>query len=225
MQGWRALLVSALGMAIVAGATPASAGSDDGFSARFDLRRASTSQTVLILTGSSGANRLTVSGGPAGELILSSQAGVPSPGPPCVQNTPSEVTCPPGHASALRVIGLGGNDDVRLLPGAPLFLDFRGGSGNDIAVGAGLVDILSGGGGRDRLDGKGAGDELNGLGGNDTLLGGLGRDLLRGGAGHDRLIGGASGDGLNGGAGRPDVCSGGPGHDLFKRGTCEAGGQ
>jgi Ca2+-binding RTX toxin-like protein len=224
MWSWRAILVSAIGMTAAAGAAPAVAGTGDDPGFRLALRGAATSQVALILTGSNGANQLTVSSGPAGELILTSPGAVPSPGPPCTQDTPNQVTCPPGHATLLRVIALGGNDVVRMIS-APLSLDFRGGAGNDIAIGAEFVDALSGGGGNDRLEGRGAVDELNGGGGKDRLTGGLGRDLLLGGAGRDKLLGGPSGDALNGGGGRPDTCVGGPGHDLFKSGTCEAGSQ
>ena len=63
--------------------------------------------------------------------------------------------------------------------------DFRGGLGDDRAVGGTREDFLSGGAGRDILSGRAADDFLRGGNGDDVLGGGEGDDRLDGGQGVD----------------------------------------
>lgn len=73
------------------------------------------------------------------------------------------------------------------------------GSGNDLIIGNGSINILKGGGGNDVIGGR-AGD--------DALIGGDGADWLWGEAGNDRLTGGA-------GADRFGFERNQPGHDVI----------
>lgn len=114
----------------------------------------------------------------------------------------------------------GGNDTVRLLPGAtedgssevPFTLDsfLTASEGRNRFEGGDGQDILVGGSGRDTLRGGKGDDVLIGRGDDDVLDGGTGDDVLYGGAGDDRLIGSAGADLLHGGSG-DDTVDGGPG--------------
>ena len=133
----------------------------------------------------------------------------------------------------------GGNDTVRILPGAPFAL-LIGGAGNDTLTGGDARDalfggdgddVLVGGAGGDFLDGGNGRDHLDGQGGDDTLQGGLGDDLLVGGRGVDAASyldrdGGVGvflnpDDGVSGAAGEADLLRdleqalGGSGDDVL----------
>lgn len=105
----------------------------------------------------------------------------------------------------------------------------RGGSGDDVLIGAGMNERLEGGPGNDRLLGGSGRDVLHGGVGRDTLVGGReadtlagadGPDILHGGEGPDALRGGGGNDALDGGAGRDELV-GGKGGDTatFTRST------
>src|SRR6267378_3459899 len=76
------------------------------------------------------------------------------------------------------VRGGAGNDTIRGGAGND---HIRGGKGDDQLSGGDGDDLLIGGGGRDQLTGDGGDDELDGGAASDILAGGLGKDLLRGG--------------------------------------------
>jgi Ca2+-binding RTX toxin-like protein len=121
-----------------------------------------------------------------------------------------------------RLVGrmAGGNDTVRLLPGAtedgseeiPFTVDafLEASSGRNRFEGGDGDDVLVGGSGKDTLRGGKGDDALFGRGDDDVLDGGAGDDLLYGGDGNDRLIGSAGADLLHGGSG-DDTVDGGPG--------------
>jgi Ca2+-binding RTX toxin-like protein len=62
------------------------------------------------------------------------------------------------------------------------------GSGNFVALGNALGNVLTGGAGNDTLNGMAGSDTLIGGDGNDVLAGGLGDDVLQGGAGNDAFL-------------------------------------
>lgn len=92
--------------------------------------------------------------------------------------------------------------------------DFHGDAGNDIIVGAGLMDYLYGDTGNDHIYGGDAMDYLDGGAGNDQLDGGSANDRLNGHTGDDHLNGGKGNDSLFGGAG-DDTIFGGLDNDVI----------
>lgn len=86
----------------------------------------------------------------------------------------------------------------------------------DTLLGLSGNDQISGFSGNDYLTGELGSDTLNGGDGDDTLSGGVGTDLLIGGAGSDLLYGGAGNDTLDGGEGIDAYAfEWGMGHDLI----------
>ena len=121
--------------------------------------------------------------------------------------------------TGIRVLSLGGNDQVQL-EGLTASTLVDGGSGNDKIDGSKVVKAhleLHGGSGNDDLRGGGAADYLSGGEGNDDLRGGDGADWMLGGLGKDALFGDAGADVLYGGEG-DDVLKGGSGDDRLVRG-------
>jgi uncharacterized secreted protein with C-terminal beta-propeller domain len=137
---------------------------------------------------------------------------------------------------SVQIVGGSGADQISFnVPNKDLWVDVRGGAGNDtISGGAGHDhirggkgddqlsggdgdDLLIGGGGRDQLSGDGGDDELDGGAASDILAGGLGKDLLRGGRGADQEHGGFDDDVIYGNQGR-DTLWGGAGADLLAGG-------
>jgi VCBS repeat-containing protein len=118
------------------------------------------------------------------------------------------------------VDGGSGNDliDARAVTCSLVFLDLRGGAGNDIVIGGAGNDVLDGGGGNDLLLSGAGNDRLTGGSGSDILLGGFGNDVLKGEDGSDILLGGSGDDCLNGGNGS-DILIGGPGDDGLNGGS------
>jgi Ca2+-binding RTX toxin-like protein len=107
---------------------------------------------------------------------------------------PSEVFCPPGGISLVRVDVGEGQDEVRAeLALASLVV---GGNGADRIVTGPLNDTVNGDEGNDEVR---TGD------GNDTLVGGGGDDVLNSATGNDVLQGGLGADALDAGPGDDDV--------------------
>ncbi|NQV23047.1 MAG: hypothetical protein HQ518_01660 [Rhodopirellula sp.] len=156
------------------------------------FRRSVIAVSVLEITGSTGADVLTV---------LNSGGAVATP---------------------ILFIGGGGNDlfDASLATGSTTLLGgagndtLTGGTGDDFIIGGSGKDILSGGAGADQLYGRSGPDTLTGGEGNDTIGGGSGSDRIEGGQGADFLTGGGGFDTISGGDGS-DRIFGGPGKDLL----------
>jgi hypothetical protein len=119
---------------------------------------------------------------------------------------------------------------VKFGPGADMF---RGGSGNDVAIGGPGNDVLTGYAGNDKLVGGPGSDVLTGDrdysfdpkpgGGNDVMIGGARRDYIHPGSGRDKVLAGGGNDivgsavdkdrdVLNCGAGRSDSLLGANSH-------------
>jgi Ca2+-binding RTX toxin-like protein len=191
---------------------------------------ASQDEVTLVLFGySAHSDQVTVSGGPSGELIVSAAQGIVATGTPCTPESSTQITCPPGYASRLKVRTLGGDDVLIATPTTPVGVTFLAGPGNDSGTGGNQDDLLVGKGGNDVLSGEGGTDFIVGGAGRDRLFGGDSNDHLNGSGGRDQLFGGPAADRLLGGAGGFDKCVGGPGRDLFpgnplaRFGTCEDG--
>lgn len=88
-------------------------------------------------------------------------------------------------ASFSNIGGFTGN--ISIAVGAAIE-NAKGGSGNDVIAGNGVVNRLTGNGGNDRLYGYAGNDIMNGGNGNDQFFGGVGNDRLVGGAGTDRFV-------------------------------------
>ncbi len=179
---------------------------------------------VVVLTGTAGDDRLTVSGkanmqleGGAGNDVLTGGAGVN------------------------KLIGGAGNDSYIIRDSDDTIVEAAGGGsdvvyayvnhtladnvenlklqdGATVGVGNGLANGITGTTQADSLSGLGGDDDLRGRDGNDTISGGDGADKLYGEAGADRLDGGAGNDSLYGGDGN-DVLIGGAGSNRFEGGA------
>ena len=179
---------------------------------------------VVVLTGTAGDDRLTVSGkanmqleGGAGNDVLTGGAGVN------------------------KLIGGAGNDSYIIRDSDDPIVEAAGGGsdvvyayvnhtladnvenlklqdGATVGVGNGLANGITGTTQADSLSGLGGDDDLRGRDGNDTISGGDGADKLYGEAGADRLDGGAGNDSLYGGDGN-DVLIGGAGSNRFEGGA------
>jgi Ca2+-binding RTX toxin-like protein len=131
---------------------------------------------ILTVTGDEVDNTISVSRDAAGRLLVNGGTVPVRGGTASILNT-----------SLIRIIGLGGDDFLRLdeangfLPTANLL----GGVGND---------TLIGGAGDDEIDGEAGDDSLFGKGGTDRVLGGPGKDFVSGGTGGDQLFGGDDDD-------------------------------
>jgi Ca2+-binding RTX toxin-like protein len=137
------------------------------------------SNGVLTVTGDSLDNNITLSRNAAGNILVNGGAVTIGGGTATVGNT-----------TAIKVLGLGGNDVLTIsevngaLPKADLF----GGAGNDVLTGGSGNDQLFGESGNDTLLGKGGFDLLFGGNDNDTLTGGDADDQAFGQSGNDRMI-------------------------------------
>lgn len=156
------------------------------------FRRSVTAVSVLEITGSAGADVITVldSGGAVGTPILFIGMG------------DSDLFDASLATGSTTLLGGGGDDTL------------TGGTGDDFIIGGSGKDVLSGGAGGDRLFGRSGPDALTGGEGNDTIGGGSGRDTIAGGMGADILIGGGGFDTISGGNGS-DRIFGGPGRDVL----------
>jgi uncharacterized delta-60 repeat protein len=190
----------------------------------------------LIVDGTPGADRITVSPGPDATSVRVTVNGV-------------TTTRPLAGATALAVNGLAGNDRLEVAAALKLPATIDGGAGNDRLLGGGGNDVLLGGDGADVLDGRGGADLFRGGAGTDTadytlrrnalfvgigssaddgekgegdnvysdvenVWGGRGNDTIRGSAANNRLVGGAGDDVLVGRAGN-DTLLGGDGNDTL----------
>jgi Ca2+-binding RTX toxin-like protein len=84
--------------------------------------------------------------------------------------------------TSVQVVGLGGNDLIRLNRGTEPLLKttkVRGGAGDDILIGSSGDDALYGEDGHDVLRGNPGNDRLDGGPGNDQLIGGRGNDRFQ----------------------------------------------
>ena len=104
-----------------------------------------------------------------------------------------------------------------------IFLEMRGGEGNDTITGSDSNDdifgdagddSISAGAGEDSVDGGAGLDTINGGNGNDSLFGNLDNDVITGGDGNDTVDGGFGHDNINGQNGT-DTIDGGFGNDTL----------
>jgi Ca2+-binding RTX toxin-like protein len=131
---------------------------------------------ILTVTGDDQDNTISVGSDAAGTLLINGGSVPVTGGTPTIGNT-----------SQIRMIGLKGNDDLRLDDSAiiPTPANILGDEGDDTLIGAFGDDELEGGSGNDSL----FGDR-----GRDRLVGGAGNDFVSGGLGDDRLFGGENDD-------------------------------
>ena len=188
---------------------------------------------VIVLTGTAGDDRLTVSGkanmqleGGAGNDVLTGGVGVNTliggAGNDSYIIRDSDDTIVEAAGGGIDLVyayvnhTLAANvENLRLQEGATV------GVGNELAngiVGSSQADSLSGLGGDDDLRGRNGDDTLSGGDGADKLYGDAGGDRLDGGAGNDSLYGGDDDDVLIGGAGS-NRFEGGPGADTMVGGS------
>ena len=134
-------------------------------------------------------------------------------------------TFPAADVTAIRFVGLGGDDFFTNATSLPSFVfghagndTLIGGSGNDRIIGGTGNDTLSGNAGDDEIRGGADGTKIiNGGSGNDRLFGGSGLNTLRGGNGDDIIYGGALDDSVFGDAGN-DLLFPGQGNNLVRGG-------
>jgi Ca2+-binding RTX toxin-like protein len=110
--------------------------------------------------------------------------------------------------SAIRIFGEAGHDCITTGSGITaldVYLEVRGGSGNDSIVGGDNFDNFFGEDGNDTIRGNAGGDLLVGGAGDDSIDGGSGDDTIHGDAGNDTLVAGAGFDGVAGGEGIDSV--------------------
>ncbi len=142
--------------------------------------------SVVVFTGGSGVNSLTLSAGP-GNLLQHNLATGGNLVSAVDMNSlaAGEQTIEVGSIVSLNVFGGTENDfvDASLLN---IAVSLYGGLGNDILLGGAASDDIRGGDGDDTLEGNGGDDFLDW---NDPEQS-LGNDVLRGGAGNDSLLGG-----------------------------------
>ena len=174
---------------------------------------------VLVVTGSDGVDRISVSGGPGPYGYTVSETSGVTAGPGCQPVVYFSVTCErvagPDDSFSVLIDGLGGDDEIlRDYQGISSGEDpavIRGGAGNDFIGGAPGPDVIEGGPGNDVLDGQ-LGDDLVIGGSLDPAPGeDPGHDAVFGGPGSDVLV-----DGDLDGAG--DTTAVGP--DTLGGGSC-----
>lgn len=167
--------------------------------------------STVVVSGSAGADDLTLRAGPSNSVIGPLDVTVSDPVAPvtpngagCTQAGPHAVHCS-GPDVAHAVVATGAGDDrvrLRKAPGADRLEDVR------VRLGEGA----------DRLAGNASFVTADGGPGDDVLRGGRGQDRLVGGGGHDDLDGGPASDVLADGddPNHPDadvLDGGGPGQD------------
>lgn len=208
--------------------TPTKATATKATVAKVATVKATMARGVLKVTGTAGADLITLeavpaddSGGVARLVIRSAK----SPGETVLRSDALS------DLKAIRVDAGKGNDHVEVMDAGGLLLgkdvSIAGGAGDDTLVG-GLGrerlfggagnDSLAGNGGHDDLEGGTGDDALDGGSGDDYLAGGAGNDMILGGEGHDALLGGRGADTLLGDAGR-DYLAGNAGNDNLTGGA------
>lgn len=194
-----------------------SCGPSGGGGTAVELYRSITGAASLIVTGSKGADDVTVSFSAGGYLVAGASAGVdvrlgePGSGICSRDRAANAVHC--GGTASEILASLGSGDDTFTVAGSapagvPATID--GGAGSDTLRGAPGHDTLYGGRDRDP-------DTLEGGGGNDVLYGvnifhprrDSGAAQMIGGPGDDLMIGGqpCNGDLFDGGPGDNDSAS------------------
>lgn len=149
-----------------------------------------TSNGNLIITGSNGADTVSVSEGYNNDYTV------------LVNGRSTSVKKSQVWANHVYFYGNAGNDSFGFAyDSVPLRLVARGGAGDDRIFGGRMNDLIYGNGGNDYLHGGAGNDTLHGDAGNDTLFGGAGNDVLMGWDGNDSLYGDAGKDSLYGGFG------------------------
>jgi Ca2+-binding RTX toxin-like protein len=170
------------GIAALAIATPANAGTVTRSGTTLTYQAASGEVNTPQIAGSTQTQTITVDDG----------SSTIAPGDGCAQDPSSaRVVCPQAGIALVR-LRLGDLDDrlasltpdnaITLPRGVRLEVD--GGPGKDSVIGTKGNDVLSGGSGADKLFGSGGADMLRGGPGNDRLTG---FGTLDGGAGDDFL--------------------------------------
>ncbi len=131
----------------------------------------------LQIVGTDGRDiiHISQSGSGGGSLHVNAHFNVPNGGGSTI------YTFSLSAVTSIRIIGCGGNDDLKINNQVTVSAFIDGGEGNDTVWGGGGNDILLGGEGNDTMDG---GD------GRDILIGGLGADNMKGGDHDDVLIAG-----------------------------------
>jgi len=207
MRRWTVVL--GLGLAALAIATPAQAGT------------VTRSGTSLIYQAAVGEQNLLQVRFFSGTVSISDRYEI-APGAGCATDPDNATTgCPTSGVTAL-VLRLGDRNDELKSVGPALQVDLPrslklnvdGGTGKDSLIGTKRNDELTGGSGADKVYGSGGEDKLKGGSGNDRLTG-FGR--LDGGSGNDFL------EAFYGFAGEktphPSTILGGPGNDHVLTGN------
>ena len=135
------------------------------------------------------------------------------------------VSFPAEDITAVRFVGLGGNDRFTNETSIPSFAFGHagddiliGGSGNDRLVGGSGIDELFGNDGDDSISGGAGGTKtIFGGNGNDTIFGGSELNTIRGGNGDDIIYGGNLADTIFGNAG-DDLLFPGHGENVVRGG-------
>jgi Ca2+-binding RTX toxin-like protein len=150
------------------------------------FRRSIAFVTVLEITGSAGADVITIlnSGGAVATPILFTGEGG------------ADLFNASVATGSTTLIGGGGDDTL------------TGGTVDDFIIGGSGNDVVAGGEGDDRLDGRSGRDTLTGDSGNDTIRGGSGRDEIEGSQDADVLVGGGGPDTISGGDGADRIFGG-----------------
>ncbi|MEZ5350772.1 MAG: Ig-like domain repeat protein [Microthrixaceae bacterium] len=171
-----------------------------------DLSGASTSDAVVAIAGTDGADNITTAtgkdriDGEEGSDVIVAGGGVD--------------TIDGGEGADVIQTGSGGGS-VDAGPGDDAVF---GGSGRDVVLGGSGSDWVNGDAGDDRLDGEAGNDLIDGGTGADRLSGGDDADTLFGQSGDDRLLGDGGNDLADGGDGA-DRVFGGDGDDTVRGGT------
>lgn len=155
------------------------------------------SRVKLVLAGSSGPNRVSVSWSKATNTYAIDSSGPLEIGAPVCANpadNPNQLICDAAPIVSVQVNAWTGDDQVRVSRSVRIPVVLLGGPGNDLLAGGEGPDRLIGGSGRDVLVGHRGRDFLSGGTQSDFLFGGPGNDLLFGGPGLDRLLGGGGHD-------------------------------
>ena len=165
--------------------------------------------TELVITGTNGADDITVAPGVSnGVVTVTGVEGV------------TDGTAFDG-VDSVRVKLLQGNDRGEITgllkdtSGNAMIVRMFGAKGWDTLIGNANPERLRGGAGQDWINGKGGDDRLFGGFQQDTIFGANGDDLILGNAGRDNLFGGNGNDAIYGGVGN-DRIFGGNDNDVLK---------
>ena len=164
-------------------------------------------QTVLVVGGTTGSDRLTMRPNPSDPSLITVRIYEEDTGNTIVLDFSSDVG---------SILVMGGDDDDMIVIASSISLDtvLVGGLGDDIIFGGSGSDTILGGAGNDNLFGRSGVDAVFGNDGDDILRGNLDGDMLDGGAGADILFGNLGDDEIYGGDG-DDLLFGGLGDDVL----------